>query len=97
MFLKKIITPVTILVLLDWLRLLRKLFRHRALLPANQYLSLIPGIGNLYLRLYFTLERPVPGTNDPKIKNIRKRDALVRACQANVENDYAGGSGYTFI
>ena len=85
MFLKKIITPVTILILLDWLRLLRRLIRHRQLLPVNRYLSLIPGIGNLYLRLYFTLERPVPGTNDPKIKDIKERDALVRPCQANVK------------
>ncbi len=83
--LKKIINPVTLMILFDWLRLLVRLIRHRQLLPVNQCLSLIPGIGNLYLHLYFTLEKPVPGTNDPKIKAIRKRSALENACKANVE------------
>lgn len=96
MLFKIIITPLIIIIILDWFRLLRKLFQHDALLPANRYLCLIPGIGNLYLRLYFKLENPVPGTNDPKIRDIRKGETMVRGCRANVENEHAGGTGYTF-
>lgn len=75
-----------LLVFLDWLRLLFKLDDHQALLPANWWLSRIPGVGNLYLRLYFLLEQPTPGSGDPEVKAMLEEDRKYGACRVNIEN-----------
>ena len=91
MVLKKLLTPSVILVVLDWLRLLWKLRRHRPVVAAHRWLPYLPLIGNGYLRLYFLLESPVPGSSDPTIKAIREKEFYRGAWTANVEE------GYTFF
>ncbi|MTB53591.1 hypothetical protein [Lewinella sp. W8] len=86
MVLKKLLLPSALLLLLDWARLLWKLRRHRSILAAHRILPWVPLVANGYLRLYFLLESPVPGSCDSRVKTMRKNDSYRGAWSANVEN-----------
>lgn len=76
---------VSLIVFTDWVRLLIKLDEHKPLLPANRWLSRTPLIGNLYLRFYFLQEKPIPGSANPEVKALRKRDTEYGGIRVNIE------------